>query len=757
MPFHRPDVRIAHITDLHYDGSFAWKKRFQKLVECLCDEQPDALFVTGDLVNSPSDKHFKELLEVFENLYRSAGGIDPGWSSKLRSSTFVVCGNHDVAYSGLHFGFRTNTRPFRNFQDELLKNAKLPSTDVQAERFFVETGIAVFPYDSNTFEGRKRGWAANGHIADLDARTDKLRSLFKNVQREAGVSLSEATKIAILHHHPLPLPADSKDITAEPFMLLDNANHFLRRIAEEGVHLVLHGHRHVSGHCKFAAARYPDNTVVVSSCGSSCKPSESTRELGLFTARHCGSITRQSFRASQADLDFTADSPAVEAVSYAYRRKARTNSVKPASQPGIARVRSKSKVVRLIEDGSALVTVRLQGIDWTTSTRTMDYALKEYIHGGIGRVVGGWFSWLDESGGRLGADFRLPPIFQSPADKYEMVPLEIDQRRYPVAAKPDGCEISYVLFNGYCLTRRDFLEMFGDSDYVDEVSSVESLYPTEYLELILAFPDRDVMPKVDQVFLDCWHWPGEEPVDSPEITRKTYDVDHDETDYLRARDALRHRSELCQVAALIRHPQPNRSYTVRWLLPTESSPQEIAIADYERINSALLNRSDFSQKWSLLEIALRDALGSDGLALRLYAFDAATQRLRLLNPTSDYKEVELVVGRGIVGHAFRARSPIYYQHSTGRLSPLEMLGSTDDLEEILSIPILHPFRKWQSSDELGEEPTVVFPRVSGVFALVRRGDPDERDVLDPAKYADPERFLTLITRVLMDPLLETLK
>jgi len=757
MQRERSDIKIAHISDLHCSGRQKWRDRFDNLIDCLCDEKPDALFVTGDLVDHPSRRLFRQVEAAFDALYKKALTRNADWSQRLQRNTFVICGNHDVAITGIHFLLPTLRGPFREFHSRQLKNAGFASIEEQAEAFYKETGIAVFPYDSNTFEGSRRGWAANGHIADLEEITDNMRDRFRSTVTASGVSYDDATKIALLHHHPLPLPADKSDIGAEPFMLLDNANHFLRTIAEHGIHLVLHGHRHVSGYCWFSAAQHPKHTVVVSSCGSSCKPSESTREIAFYKARHCGSITRHSFTASQEMESFLHDPPSSDAVTYGYRRKIRLNTATSDESGVIRLVRSKSKVVRLIADGSALVTIRHQGIEWKKDTYVSDIRLEEFIHGGIGRVVGGWMSWLDKSGARIAGEAPILRQFTAPANEYEGFKLPINHGNLPAPTLPDGCEICYVLFNGYCLTRRDYKETFGGGRFFDEVSSIEALYPTKHLELILAFPDRDLMPKANQVFLDAWHWPADEPNESQAITRKEYDVDRDETEYLNGRDAARHRSELCQVSVLIRHPQPRHTYTLRWLLPEEKSSPVSNSNDYERVTAALLGSAGLSTKWATIELQLQDILRSTGISVRVYAFDPGKLRMCLLNPTPDYQESEMVVGRGVIGHAFRTRSPVYYRHSDGNLSPLELMGSTQNLEEILAIPILHPIRNWQSADTLGLEPVTAFHKVSGVIAVVRRGDQDEPDVLDPDMYVFSDRFLTLMTRLLVDPILEVLR
>lgn len=48
-------------------------------------------------------------------------------------------------------------------------------------------------------------------------------------------------RIAILHHHPVPIPYDH---SAESMMVLDNAGAFLKEVSNQNISLILHGHKH---------------------------------------------------------------------------------------------------------------------------------------------------------------------------------------------------------------------------------------------------------------------------------------------------------------------------------------------------------------------------------------------------------------------------------------------------------------------------------------------------------------------------------
>lgn len=89
------------------------------------------------------------------------------------------------------------------------------------------------------------------HLAtgNVDVRElTRLKSLVLNLRDEKGPR-AFAPRIALVHHHPLPIP-DSKiteGLTSfEPFLVLRNAGIVLRELNRCDVDLILHGHKHYS-------------------------------------------------------------------------------------------------------------------------------------------------------------------------------------------------------------------------------------------------------------------------------------------------------------------------------------------------------------------------------------------------------------------------------------------------------------------------------------------------------------------------------
>ncbi len=225
-------VKIAHISDVH------WESRDDDvsihLGNALLREKPDFLVFTGDLVDNPwkIPAGKKWLLELCQR-----AGL------KAETQLLVVRGNHDIRILG-NFGFRPLTGLiFRRAFREWMK------TRVQA---FPEHSLVFLRIDSNPVM-----WGfARGHVGWWEARKlrQELSRLAKKLSgKEGAAQLEEYTKIALVHHHVLPMPYEGGD----RFLLLKDAQRLLQLLAEKKVDVVLHGHKH----------RAPYSLVTLGTCG----------------------------------------------------------------------------------------------------------------------------------------------------------------------------------------------------------------------------------------------------------------------------------------------------------------------------------------------------------------------------------------------------------------------------------------------------------------------------------------------------------
>jgi len=150
-----------------------------------------------------------------------AAGLDPA------DRLMVIPGNHDYRIQG---------------NVTSLKLAKMFRTVFKNEfehRLYPDLRLLVLVFDSNA--SATKFDLATGAVAVEDLLD--IRDL-RNQHSEAWEA---ATKVALLHHHPMPIAATEglEELTEiESFLLLRNAARFMNKMVAERIDLVLHGHRH---------------------------------------------------------------------------------------------------------------------------------------------------------------------------------------------------------------------------------------------------------------------------------------------------------------------------------------------------------------------------------------------------------------------------------------------------------------------------------------------------------------------------------
>lgn len=215
---------IAHLSDLHL-GNEEGRVIEGNLLQSLSNVRPDFIIISGDISDDVRVK--KEQVDNFFN--------------KLRELTpreiVTVPGNHDLKWRGI---IKTHCRDFKEY-DSIV---------------FDEHEIIVFAFNS----------ALKGIFAGGEISNDTLRKFEEDVREKVCQHRRwNYLKIAVLHHHPLPVPFSStvefyehklkwydrvkyisrriKDY--EGFLLLNKSENFLYSMLNAGIDIVLHGHRHV--------------------------------------------------------------------------------------------------------------------------------------------------------------------------------------------------------------------------------------------------------------------------------------------------------------------------------------------------------------------------------------------------------------------------------------------------------------------------------------------------------------------------------
>jgi 3',5'-cyclic AMP phosphodiesterase CpdA len=210
-------IRIVHISDIHYD------ERDERVPQLLRDAikavKPDFIVCTGDLVSQPSSKNVATAKEWLMGLAAVC--------AVKTENVLIIPGNHDYGFFG-SFGISFITgRPFKSaFKDKA-------STKVLA---FKDQNLIFIHIDSNpTFLDLARGHVSSRTISKLVGEINAIPADFR----------SSATKIALIHHHCLPVYNEK---TGDRFLLLKNSSAVIGFFADYHIDLVLHGHKHRATH-----------------------------------------------------------------------------------------------------------------------------------------------------------------------------------------------------------------------------------------------------------------------------------------------------------------------------------------------------------------------------------------------------------------------------------------------------------------------------------------------------------------------------
>jgi 3',5'-cyclic AMP phosphodiesterase CpdA len=264
---------ILHISDLHFGRNFDPDK-WDELGHLASELKPDLVVISGDVVNSPWRHQFKTVakrLKAFEARIND---------EKHKTKICLVPGNHDTRFTGLIrtswitlfatfaataglawliarlVSARSGESWFRGLEPTWsviaasalvvvgaslgVLRALLASPRRGLDSFLLKQPalvcnglVGILPFDSGKFGSSASGKVQTSEMVKARAWVDQ--------QLAARRTKPAPFLIAVVHHHPLPLPYDHE---WEKMMVMTNAGEFLRQLGHSRVRLVLHGHKH---------------------------------------------------------------------------------------------------------------------------------------------------------------------------------------------------------------------------------------------------------------------------------------------------------------------------------------------------------------------------------------------------------------------------------------------------------------------------------------------------------------------------------
>jgi 3',5'-cyclic AMP phosphodiesterase CpdA len=186
---------IAHLSDLHF-GRHDQEVALQ-LLNCLCEDRPDLIVVTGDLTQRGRHWQFAAARDYLE---------------KLPKPMIVIPGNHDVPLYDVAQRFIGGLARYRRYISR------------ESQPFFADEEIAVLGLNT-----ARSATFSNGRLSY--AQADAIRAVFSEVP-------PERLKVLAIHH-PVSVPPAKASLA-----VVGRAPLALQAISEAGVNLVLSGHHH---------------------------------------------------------------------------------------------------------------------------------------------------------------------------------------------------------------------------------------------------------------------------------------------------------------------------------------------------------------------------------------------------------------------------------------------------------------------------------------------------------------------------------
>jgi 3',5'-cyclic AMP phosphodiesterase CpdA len=246
-------VVILHLSDLH----FGEKHRFsppktpsgdrpartgyptalEKFAEDLQHPDPKCpvlYCLTGDYAEYGKTSEFGEAEAFVKGLWET-----PAFGSKRGlDCTFFVEGNHDVDFEAKEM--RTKHAAYAQLMADLHKqhfDANAPNDWPIVHNRIKEYGVVVVTLNSSMYVQKDSPEAQRGNVD-----VQQLGNLEKGLKAIPAEDLHGAIKIALIHHHPVLIPA-----LAEPGRGYDavlNSGTLLTILRRHGFHMMLHGHKH---------------------------------------------------------------------------------------------------------------------------------------------------------------------------------------------------------------------------------------------------------------------------------------------------------------------------------------------------------------------------------------------------------------------------------------------------------------------------------------------------------------------------------
>ncbi len=673
-------MKILQLTDLHFDNSTQWKEKVLLLDQRIIDINPEIIVISGDLMDSPSKKNKDGIIKWLSQSYETLNE---------KPIILSIPGNHDYYFLGNRLLKRKkiwsqNERLFQKPENTPLK---------AAFEILKKYNIAIYPLDSN--QSNMLSFAKGKVINPLKSIKTFDKYFIENINE-----FNPILKIAVMHHHLLPLPNyGKKDELFEPFMFLENSHEVLNAFLMNDIQVVLHGHRHTFGMASYLGQINKREKKIIVTSSRSSDPTKEDFGYSLFTLEENSELKLTAFSKIRNSEVFTNDDRSLINIKAARRNLAIDIEKYPyMKQTEVKSVFRKTKRVSINDDGNADISISYDNIRWQDNASKL--IIKDFLRGGIGRIRGLWNTLYS---GKVIDNPTEQPWDRREIEDHRPSPNQLEgcmvtiTRENLIATEEANCEIAYQLFNGFCLNRQDYQELYYKNDKNDnqvyESCSIEANTSIELLELIITFPSKESYPPTDGFYILPWNChlasgPNKNIVNIGE--RK----DQVEENYLKQNLDVRFFREALQIIMTIRHPQPKITYAFRWPLMDEIA--KISHDETENLNKfreTFLGTSKCVTNYYDDLVKKIVGIGNITSKLEVYLFgiDVEKSQFECSRPDRCRGTDATRLGRGAIGLAYRRRASVVFLLNSKTIDNPELELSIIKKRPscLIAIPIVH--------------------------------------------------------------------